>query len=128
MTVFEMARELGNMLKETQEYKRLSGARYIFDGDEEAKRSMSDYVNLRDSIKMRMESGNFSKEDFEEESKKLNKMAEELKKQPVIGELINAENRFNSLANQVMDILRQTITGDEEGSCGGNCSGCSGCH
>ncbi len=128
MTVFEMARELGNMLKETEEYKRLSGARYIFDGDYESKKSMSDYVNLRDSIKIRMESGNFSKEDFEEESRKLNKMAEELKSQPVIGELINAENKFNNLANQVMDILRQTITGDDESSCGGNCSGCSGCH
>ena len=55
-------------------------------------------------------------------------MAEELKSQPVIGELINAENKFNNLANQVMDILRQTITGDDESSCGGNCSGCSGCH
>lgn len=128
MTVFEMARELGNMLKETEEYKRLSGARYIFDGDEESKKSMSAYVNLRDSIKMKMESGDFSKEDFEDEYRKLNKMAEELKIHPVIGELIKAENKFNSLANQVMDILKQTITNDEESSCGGNCSSCGGCH
>lgn len=130
MTVYEKARELGNMILETDEYKRLSGARYVYDSDEQAQRDMAEYSSYSESIRKKMEAGSLSEEEFNEASKKLRSKGEELKKQKVIGELIEAETSFNMLVNQIMDILKATITGQSDCDCGcsGSCGSCGGCH
>lgn len=129
MTVYEKARELGELLLETEQAKRLTDARYIFDGDEQAQKALFDYTEYRNNVVNKMEDGSLKPEQYKEEAKKINEMAKELKNTPIVGDMLKAESEFNSLVNQVMEILKVTINGEEETSgCTGNCSGCSGCH
>lgn len=58
-------------------------------------------------------------------------MVAELKKNPVINDMVQAESEFNTVINRVMNIFQSTITGecdDEECGCTGSCSSCGGCH
>lgn len=129
MTIFEKARELGEMITETEQGKRLNDARFVFDGSEEAQRLLFEYTDFRQKIQYQMENGEMSKEKFEEAKEYMAKKADELKAHPIVGEMLQAENEFNFVVNQVMEILKATITGEESsGGCNGSCSGCSGCH
>ncbi len=129
MTVFEQARELANSLLESKQGKRMKETQYIFDGNDEARQQLLDYTNYREAINTRVQSGELTEEEMKAEAKKLQAMITELKKNPIINNMVNAEGEFRALVNQVMSIFNSTLSGDiEEGGCNGNCSGCSGCH
>lgn len=128
MNPFEKARELGNLLLETEEAKKLNGKRYIFESDEQAQRKLFEYSRQRDELQMKIHSGALSKEEIADEQEKLKKKAGEVMLDPVIRDMFAAEEEFSALVDQVMDILRATIDGSAEGGCTGRCSGCSGCH
>lgn len=129
MTIFEQARDLANALLESEQGKKMKETQYIFDGNEEARQQLLDYTNYREAINTRIQSGELSQEEMKSEAKKLQEMITELKKNPIINDMVIAEGNFRTLVDQVMNIFNSTLTGDipEEG-CNGQCSGCSGCH
>ncbi len=128
MTVYELARELGNKMLESDEGKRMADARYVFDGDRQAQSQLFNYTNYKSAIQEKYNNGTLNEEELANESVKLGEMMEELKKNPVIMDMLDAETEFSVMVNQVMSILNTTITGNEGGGCSGSCSGCSGCH
>ena len=127
---YEKARELGQMILESDFSKNLADARAVYDGDEEAIKLMNDYVAYQDNIRESMEKGALTQEQLEVSTQRLSEMVHELKKHPVVGALVSAENEFNGFVNQVMNVLKETIMGKPEGSgCSPSaCSSCSGCH
>ena len=129
MEIYNKARELAEMLLETEEGKAMADAKYIFDGNQEAKKMLFDYSQYRDSVQVRMESGALSQDEFQKETEKMNEMIKNLREDPIIGEMIRTENEFNKLVNQVMNVFKATIMGNnEDGGCSGSCGSCSGCH
>lgn len=128
MTVYELARELGNKMLESDEGKKMADARYIFDGDKEAQSCLFNYSNFKNAIQEKYDNGTINDEELAAESAKLAEMAEEVKKNSVIMDMLDAETKFSVMVNQVMSILNATITGQSEDGCSGCCSGCSGCH
>lgn len=126
---FEKARELGNLILSSEQSLRLSDAHEAYKNNEEAKVKLEEYKAYQKNIGEGMQSGVLPKEEFQRATKVLTEMGAELKKHPVVGELISAENEFNGFVNQVMNILKQTIMGTDS-ECAGNdsCSGgCSKC-
>lgn len=128
MEIFQLARELGEKILETEQAKKLADAKYVFDGNKEAQEKLFAYSDFRQNLQMQMETGAIDEEGMKEASAKMNEMIKELRSHEIIGPMVRAENEFNALVNQVMAILKHTITGEEEHSCNGSCSGCSGCH
>lgn len=128
MEIYNKARELAELLLQTDEGKAMADARFIYEGNEEAKKLLFNYSQYRDGVQVKMESGTFSQEEFEKEKEKLDAMIAEVRANPIIADMINAENQFNALANQVMNVFKATIMGQDEDSCGGNCGSCGGCH
>ncbi len=129
MTIFEQARDLANALLESEQGKRMRETQYIFDGNDEARQQLLDYNNYRDAINTRLQSGELSEDEMKAEGKRLQEMIAELKKNPIINDMVIAEGNFSALVDQVMNIFNATLTGDiPEGGCNGHCSGCSGCH
>lgn len=128
MTVYELARELGNALLETEEGKRRNDARYVFDGDKAAQVQLFAYSNYKAAVQERYNNDQISDEELEAEQAKLNEMMEELKKNDIIMDMLNAETAFSAVVDQTMSILNSTLTGQSEGGCGGCCSTCGGCH
>ena len=128
MTVYELARELGNKMLESDEGKKMADARYIFDGNKEAQSQLFNYSNYKNALQEKYNNGTINEDELAKESVRLGEMLEEVKKNPIIMDMLDAETEFSVMVNQVMSILNATITGQSEESCSGNCSGCSGCH
>ncbi len=128
MTVYELARELGNKMLQSDEGKAVADARYVFDGDKEAQSKLFNYSNYKASVQQKYNSGLINDEELAAESVKLGEMMEELKQNPVITDMLDAETKFSMMVNEVMSILNATVTGSAEGGCSGNCASCGGCH
>jgi len=134
MSVYtEKARELGNLVLESEQAKALEAAREAFHADPEAQPRMDVYNAYLQNVQTAIDSGVMTDEQYASAQKRMAEMVAELKAYPVIGALVAAENAFNMFVNQIMTILKTTITGEEPGGCSG-CSGhshgadCSGCH
>ena len=130
----EKARELGNLILESEKAKALEDARVAFHADPEAQPRMDVYNAYLANVQTAIDSGAMTDEQYAMAQKRMAEMVVELKAYPVIGALVTAENEFNFFVNQIMTILKTTITGEEPGGCAG-CSGhshggadCSGCH
>ncbi|MCI8805171.1 MAG: YlbF family regulator [Clostridiales bacterium] len=130
MTVYEKARELGEMILETKEGKRLYDAKFIYGGDDDAKKVLTEYMMYRNILRSKAGDGSISEEELKSEIQKLNVLGEKAKENAVVKELMDAEDKFNTLVNSVLNILKETVLKDEEESegCTGSCSSCGGCH
>lgn len=128
MTVFEKARELGVMLSETTQGKRLADAKYIFDGNEEAQKLFFDYQQERDLYRTKLSKGEVT----ESEKEKFVERTREIQNNPIIVELLLAENEFADFTQMVFDIAKATAEGEmpikTTGGCTGKCSTCGGCY
>lgn len=129
-TIYSKARELAELLLDTEAGKNLESARFIFDGNEEAQKILFKYNDYRNDIQMKMQEGKITGDELETAKLKLTELANNVKNHEVAGALVKAENNFNNLVNHVMDVFGSTLAGEfkEETSCSGSCSSCSGCH
>lgn len=128
MTVYEKSRELGEMLLQTEEGKRMYDAKFVLDGDDEAKQLLFEYNQYRQTVQNQINEGLLSEEDFEKVKQKNSELFEGLRKNSVLKEMLEAESEFNNIVNRAMDILKSTIMGEQEVGCSGSCSSCGGCH
>ncbi len=126
--IYEAARELANMILETEEGKAYNDAKYIFDGDEAAKALLQDYSTFRNAVQTRIQNGEITQEELDEQNVKLKAKIEELTNNEVINNLFIAERNFNNVFTAAMNIVTATVQGDESGGCSGSCSTCGGCH
>jgi len=113
-TYFEKSRELGNLIRESEQSKRLADARAAFSADIEASRKMAEFKEFERSA----QAGGVP----------VAAQLESLKKAPVIRELLEAEAEYDALFEQVIEVLRLTVYGEEADARGtGKCGGCAGC-
>lgn len=128
---YQKARELGRLILESEDSIRLSDAMAVYDQNPLAQKKMEEYKAFRKEMQNGMRSGDISQGEYTERACRLSEMTVELKKDTVVGSLIFAENEFNGFVNNVINILKLTITGDAmpENGCGGNCGGgcCESC-
>ncbi len=126
----EKAKELGELILKSDQAISVNIAREALESDEDAKRKLLEYTAYQTDIQRNISKGNMTEEQYKLAIQKLTEMGAELKKHPLIGTLIFAENEFNAFINQVMNVLKSVITGipAEESNCGG-CQGgsCSSC-
>lgn len=131
-TVFDKARELAEMLLESEQGKRMNDARYIFESDEASKAQLMEYTTYLQAVRERMDEGSLSEEEMNTENSKIKEMRSALQANPVINDMVAAESDFNMFVNHVMSVFQATLQGDPEagadGGCTGSCGTCGGCH
>lgn len=125
----EKAKELANLILESEQSKLLSEASATFKANEVAQKQMEDYNKYRADVQKSMQAPGLTKEEISFMTQKLTEMTTELKQDPIIGALVFAENEFNGFVNNIMQVLKNTIMGIEtKENCDSNdCSSCSGC-
>ncbi len=127
--VVDKAMELGELVLETAQAKKLNEAREAYNNDTEAKSRMDEFAAYKNTIQQGRDQNTLSDTEFKSAQNKLSDMSLELQAIPSIGNLISAENEFNLLVNQVFNVLRATITGQGSGCSPSDCSSCGGgCH
>ena len=134
MTIIEMAREMGKVIQQSDEYKALMEARIASDNDEELQKQIGEFNLVR--MKMEIESSK-----PEPDQDKVNALNEQL--MSIYTSVMESENMvaFNKakdvvdhLMNHVTAILTAAVNGedpdtyDPDAACTGDCCSCGGCH
>ncbi len=131
-TIIEKAQELGTLIAESAERERLTAAGDAMNNDEEATNLLRIYNENRKTATENLRGKDPSKEDLENYRKYVQDEFEKIAGNKLIAEYIEASKEFDLMVQQVNAVLSYFITGQEqetaEGGCSGNCSGCSSCH
>lgn len=127
MSVLEKARELGELLAESEQLKRLNSTQAALESDERGMALMEDYRLLQvELIKAAKENGSEVKvNDIKELLMAKQREIDDYK--PTFG-YIEAKNDFDELMKNVNDVITFAITGEacspsKCASCGGGCGG-----
>lgn len=121
----EKAKELAQLILESDIAKNMADASAIYDADKEAVALFENYKLQFEAFQQQLQGGKLSENEYKKESERLNGTADELRKYPSIAGIISAETEFNNFVTEIMNVLRVTIMGQIGNACGsGNCSGC----
>ena len=126
--ILEKARELGMMIAESDEFKKLKETEQAQLADADAQQMMADYNAKREEFAQIASRDDLTKEDWE----KLNMDAQaefiKLCQNENIKNYLDANQLFQDLISKVNSIIAHFVRGDDDSGCSGSCSSCSGCH
>ena len=125
--IFEKARELGEAIIESAEYKELKKAELEQEEDEEAMALLKEYSELRTSLAQEIQKGDVSEEEMASIRERLEEAYEKVTTNDHITAYINAQRTFQAIIDQMNNIISFHITGKIPGGCTGNCSSCNSC-
>ena len=128
MDVFEKAHELGTMLAESGEYKRLNKAKEAQSADGDAALILMNYNRKREELIKQASEPGISNERMQEIRNEMEKEINKLNANKNIAEFMEAMQAFNDMMDGVNGIVASYISPKQEGGCSGNCGSCGGCH
>ena len=129
MDVLEKARELGEMLADSEEYKRMKVAEAAKNADEAALSLLADYNRRANEFASKIRTAEPTKEELEEYRESLGKAFAELDANPVVHEFLEASKAFDDMMKNINSIIAFYVVPEKQGgSCSGNCSSCGGCN
>jgi len=125
MDIFEKTRELGEMIQESEEMKRMKAADVAQLADEEAQKLLQEFNLQRMNLARDMQEEKITKE---EAVKKNNEaFSNMVSASETIKEYVDAKKEFDMMVSKINGILNFYITGQDP-NCTHNCSTCGGCH
>ena len=123
--VLDKTRELGVLIQASEQMKNMKNAEILQANDDKAQELMKEYNLTRLNLARDMQAGKISREDA---VKKNNEAFDGIvERSDTIKKYIAAKKEFDSLVNQVNQILNFYITGQDP-NCTHDCSTCGGCH
>ncbi len=123
--IMEKARELGELIQNSEEMKNAKNMEILQDNDDNAQELLKAYNLQRMNLARDMQNNKITRE---EAVKKNNEAFEEMLSQSdVISKYIDAKKEFDNLVNQVNQVLNFYITGQDP-NCTHDCGTCGGCH
>jgi cell fate (sporulation/competence/biofilm development) regulator YlbF (YheA/YmcA/DUF963 family) len=127
--VFQKTRELGQALIDSEVYQNMKAAEEKAMKNQEAAQLMSDMLERRSAIQEHMQQTNPDPAVLKRLSDEMDSIQEKLQMMDDIVALTQTRGEFNSMMNQVNQVLQFIVTGRmDDGECGGDCSSCGGCH
>lgn len=123
--ILEKTRELGELIQNSEEMKKVKEAESAQSLDEAAQELLKEFNLNRMNLARDMQNGNITREEAIEKNNKA--FDEVLEKSETIKKFIEAKNEFDAVINQMNQILNFYITGQDP-SCTHDCSTCGGCH
>lgn len=125
MDIFKKATELGELILESAEMKKMKAADLAQQQDEEAQKALGDFNLKRMNLARDMQEGKISKE--EAVKKNTEAFQDMVQSNKVIEEYVEAKKAFDAMISKVNGILNYYITGQDP-NCTHDCSTCGGCH
>ena len=126
--ILEKAKELGMMIAESDEFKKLKETEAIQLSDTTAQEMMARYNERQEELSQIASKSDLTKEEFEK--LQLDAQAEFIKlcQNENIKNYLDANQSFSNLINQVNGIIAHFVRGEDQSGCSGSCSSCKGCH
>ena len=128
----EKATELGLALSNSEEFKRVQQAKAAMDFDPHVQGLMEQYTKKQEQMVNMLENQDNDGMTVSAIAKEIEDIQSELMADPVFIEMMESQNQFANVMNEVNKVISAYINlGEEEESrssgCSGDCSGCSGC-
>ncbi len=111
MSVIEKAKELGQELIDSAEYKELKEKESALYDDEDATSLLEDFEQLNKQLQMARANG---QEVSESQQKKLQSLQMKMEQNPSIKSYIESQKKFNEVMNSVNKIINGFITGQNQ--------------
>lgn len=126
---YDKARELGKLLLSSEYSLRLSDADAALKANPASLVKMNEYRAYQNVIQNNLKKGAVTDDELELVNARIAEMAAELKRDPVISDLLFAENAYNQFVGRVFGILKSTLDGEHHAAeaCG-NCGAARRCH
>jgi len=128
MEILDMARQLGEAIRDSEVMARVKAAEEAQQNDAEAQKLIGEYNITRMQLAQRAQKEDITKEEMESIQAELSAAFENLTKNAVISEFLESRAALDAIVNQVNSILTHFITGEDPNGCTHNCSTCGGCH
>ena len=127
--ILEKARELGIALSESQEFQAMLSAREAFDANEAVTKMLEEYQNKQQQIMDMLSGDNLDRAAVTALSSDVEALQTQLTENPLFAAVMQAQNEFQNLMNQVNREIGRCIGMAEEeetieASCSGSCAGC----
>ena len=126
MTIIEKAKELGEMLSQSEEYKRMTEAEAKQKADPESITAFAQYDLTRNKLMEKARKEDITADEMNEIRNEMEQAYKTLMSNETVAEYIAATEGFTNLMNQINAAIAYYVAPKSE--CGGDCSGCSGCH
>ncbi|MBR2742760.1 MAG: YlbF family regulator [Clostridia bacterium] len=124
--ILSKAVEIGELMRETEQVKRLMAANEAFEADLALRDKVGDFEMQRQKL-VQMEKDGAKREEMEDQNAKIMSIYEEIMASPVMSDMTDANNEVQEVMNYIIRTISSCFMGVSDG-CGGDCSGCSGCH
>ena len=126
-SVYELARNLGEELKNTPQVEALLVAKKAYEESPEIAESVEEYTRLHQEFQGKMQAGGISAEEQKAFSEEMAKRADAIRNNKIASELFAAETNFNNFMNSIFTIVTSTLTGEEPAQSGCSPSACASC-
>lgn len=128
MEIFELAKALGNKLKEDERLVALENAKNAYEQDADLKKYMVEYDVQQKAMQRVVAQPERDMQMIESIQKRIDTLYQQIIDHPVFAELNRAQEEVNNLMNAVNQTIMTQITGEEPSGCTHDCSTCGGCH
>ena len=127
--IFVKTQALGEALLESSEYKAMREAEEAVRNDESASLKLEQYGAHKHALETLFQQESPDADAVRLHTESMQSLQKELNDTEIVAAMNDARRAFSQVIQQVNQVLQFMITGEmESGGCGGNCSGCSGCH
>ena len=128
----EKATELGLALSNSEEFKRVQAAKAAMDSDPHVQGLMEQYTKKQEQMVTMLQNEDGEGMTVSAIAKEIEDIQNELMADPVFIEMMESQNQFANVMNEVNKVISAYINLSEEeesqsSGCSGDCSGCSGC-
>lgn len=128
MEIFELAKALGDKLKEDERLVALENAKNAYEQDADLKKYMVEYDVQQKAMQRAVAQPEKDMQMIESIQKRIDALYVQITEHPVFVELNRAQGEVNDLMNAVNQTIMTQITGEEPSGCTHDCSTCGGCH
>ena len=134
MDVIAMARELGAALQQSDEYTAYNVAKSAADGDEVLQEMIGEFNLKKLSLSTEVQKEEKDQEKLAALNEEVRSLYGRIMAHPTMAAYNTTKEELDRLLNFIQQIIVYSANGEdpatieEETSCGGDCSGCSGCH
>lgn len=129
MEIIEAATALGNVIKESEVYRRFEAAKSEYENCAEIGGYMTEYQAQQKALEDLASAPDHDTQIIDSIQNRLNELFKLVTEHPVYVALSEAQGEVNKLMEQVNNQITFTITGEVPSSCTHDCSTChSGCH
>lgn len=125
--IFEKAKELGEMIADSDAKKRAQTASMALLADVEASRMITEYNKKREEKTAQYADKQPTQEEIQEINDYLQQEFNKIAENKIIQEYIEASRDYELMLSQMDGIIQHYVAGEENG-CSGSCSSCAGCH